>query len=324
VTPSPAISVVVPTRDRPVRLRWLLNALRDQSVGLDRFEVIVANGSQSADTTAMLREHELTRQGLAREIVTGLARLPVQRDLGWRASRAPLVLFTDDDCRPPKDWLERALQAAELHPGAIVQGATSPDPDEIDVLHHAPYARTQQIAPPTIWAQTCNILYPRSVLELVGGFDLEMPGNFAGDDTDLALRAIDAGADYHAAAEMLTYHAVLGGSLLQRLRSGWRWGDLPYLVKRHPRLRDELPMWIFWKRTHALLPLALAGVGLQRRSRLATLLIVPWAATAAPNYTTSPRGRIRATLELPSRAVIDLVEMAALARGSLQHRSILL
>lgn len=320
----PSISIVVPTQDRPIRLRWLLNALGEQTVSRARFEVVVANGSRGSETGALLAQHELTGAGVVRELRTGQDSLPRQRDRGWRATRAPLVLFTDDDCRPPSDWVERALELAERYPGAIVQGATLPDPDEAEVMQHSPYARSQRIVPPTVWAQTCNILYPRAALELVDGFDLEMPANFAGDDTDLALRAIEAGVEYVGAPTMLTYHAVLDGTILTRLRSGWRWGDLPYVVKRHPRLRDELPMWVFWKRTHALLPLAAAGLLLLPRTRLALALLVPWAAQAAPDHSSGPRGRIRSTLELPSRGLFDAVEMVALARGSIRHRSLLL
>jgi glycosyltransferase involved in cell wall biosynthesis len=324
MVPQPLVSVVVPTRDRVTRLRWLLNAMRDQTLDRGRFEIVVANGSRGPETAELLRTHELGRVGVLRELCTGRAPLPAQRDLAWRAAVAPLIAFTDDDCRPPEVWLERILQAAEHHPGAILQGATVPDPEELDILRHSTYARTQMIVPPTRWAQTCNIVYPRSVLERMDGFDLSMPSNFAGDDTDLALRSIAAGVEYVAAPEAVTYHAVWSGSILQRLRSGWRWSDLPYLVKRHPDLRRDLPLWIFWKRTHALLPLALAGVALQRRSRLAPLLMIPWAAQSAPDHTTSPRGRIRSTLELPGRALIDVVEIAALLRGSVRHRSILL
>jgi hypothetical protein len=43
-----------------------------------------------------------------------------------------------------------------------------------------------------------------------------------------------------------------------------------------------------------------------------------------PSYGTSLRGRLRALSELPSHAAIDLVEFAALARGSVRHRSLLL
>jgi len=51
---------------------------------------------------------------------------------------------------------------------------------------------------------------------------------------------------------------------------------------------------------------------------------MPWAAAALPSYGSSPRGRLRAATELPGRAVVDLVELAALARGSVRHRTVLL
>ena len=37
------------------------------------------------------------------------------------------------------------------------------------------------------WAQTCNILYPRELLERIGGF-LDDPPLSMGEDTELALR----------------------------------------------------------------------------------------------------------------------------------------
>ena len=41
MTTEPEISVALATRDRPVRLRWLLNALEEQTLARDRFEVVV-------------------------------------------------------------------------------------------------------------------------------------------------------------------------------------------------------------------------------------------------------------------------------------------
>jgi glycosyltransferase involved in cell wall biosynthesis len=322
--PDPLISIVIPTRDRPIRLRWLLNALADQTLSIDGFEVVVANGSRKPETSDLLRQHRLTQAGVLLELRTGDALLPAQRDLAWRATKAPLVVFTDDDCRPALDWLERALEAAGRSPGAVIQGTTLPDPDEVETLHHAPHARTQHIVPPTIWAQTCNILYPRRVLETVNGFDTSWPANFAGDDTDVALRAIRAGAAFRAGPEMLTYHAVHDGTLVDRIKSGWRWGDLPHLVHRHPQLRRHLPGRYFWKPSHALMTLALTGVVARARRPVALLLALPWALESAPNYSGSLRGRVRSVLELPSHAVIDLAEMTALLRGSVKHRTLLL
>jgi hypothetical protein len=123
---------------------------------------------------------------------------------------------------------------------------------------------------------------------------------------------------------VVTYHAVHAPSLPRRLRGAWRWRDLPRLVKRHPQLRREFPLGIFWKPTHAWLIPGLLGLALARRRPGLALLALPWAARALPDYGRGPRGRLRAAGELPAAAVRDLAEMAALARGSLRHRTLFL
>jgi len=324
----PAITIVVPSHDRPLRLRWLLNALEEQDLERERWEVIVAHDSAGEETDRLLREHPLAAAGVLRHVTfaPGSAGPAQKRNAAWRATRAPLVAFTDDDCRPPAGWVAAALAAAEAHPGAIVQGRTAVDPDELIVKLHAPYARSQEVDPPVEWAQTCNIVYPRSVLEAVGGFDEALP-LAAGEDTDLALRARKAGAPYVGAPEVLTYHAVEDATLRARVKEVWRWQHLPYVPKHHPEVRAHLAGggW-FWKPVHARVPLLVAGLALAaaRRPLLAAAVAAPWAVESLPSYGSSLRGRLRAASELPSHAVIDLVEFAALARGSVRHRCLLL
>ena len=325
MTAVPEISVALATRDRPVRLRWLLNALEEQTLPRERFEVVVANGSTRPETDELLRTHPLARSGVLRHLNVPPAPGPARnRNHCWRATRAPLVLFTDDDCRPPADWLERALEVARRNPGAILQGQTQPDPDEAGIIHACPHARTQRVEPPTVWAETCNIVYPRAVLEQHLGFHEEEPLQ-ACEDTDLALRARDAGTPYRGAPEMLTYHAVDAVSLLDRMRSSRRWVQLPWLARRHPRLRHEtFEARIFWTRTHLCTTLALAGLALATRHRLFALLVIPWIKRAWPSYGPGPRGQLRALSELPGHAAIDLSELAVLAWGSARYRSLVL
>ena len=320
---TPELSVVVPSHDRPLRLRWLLNALEQQTLDRGRWEVIVGHDSSGEETEELLTTHPLARAGVLRHVTLppGTAPPGANRNAAWRIARAPVVVFTDDDCRPPPEWLENALEAARAHPGAIVQGRTLKDPVEHNI-EHATHYHSQRIMPPTAWAECCNILYPRELLERVGGFRED---TYTGEDTDLALRARACGAEYRAAPEMLTYHAVVETTLLKRLRGIWRWQDLPLLIKRHPELRDAFPMWIFWKRTHAWLPFFLLGVHLgQRRGVAWTLLCVPWLVHGLPKHGTDPRGRYRNLLEVPSRLAVDLTEVATLAVGSAKHRSVLI
>jgi hypothetical protein len=319
---SAEIAVVVPSRARPLRLRWLLNALEEQTLSRERFEVIVCHDASSPETEALLRTHPLSAAGVLRHARAAPRSPPgLQRNRGWRLAAAPIVAFTDDDCRPPPEWLERALASAGRCPGAVVQGATRPDPDELAIAMHAPHARSQTIDPPVPWAQTCNIVYPRALLERLGGFDEEMAG---GEDAELAQRAIGAGVSLVGAPEVLTYHAVHSGGLVATLRTLPRWQHLAGLVKRHPSLRGSFVLGMFWRDRHALLLAAIGAAALSRRAAPGLALTAAWGVRAAPSYGPSARGRIRAVAELPGRAIIDLAEIAVLARGSLRYRTFLL
>lgn len=295
----------------------------EQTLPPQRWELIVCHDSAGPETDELLRSHPLALAGRLRHVrlAPGTAPPGRNRNEAWRISNAPLIAFTDDDCRPPPDWLERALAAARRHPGAIVQGATAPDLEEKNIAQHAPWVRTLSIWPPQIWAQACNIIYPREVLEEVGGFPDDM---FVGEDTALAERARARGTPYVAAPEVVTWHAVEESSLLKAIGGAWRWRDLPLLVQRHPRIRRDMHMYLFWKREHVWLPLAALGWLQMRRTRLAALLALPYLAHTLPKRSSYPRGRMRSAFELPGRLAIDTAEIASLAWGSIKHRKLLL
>ncbi len=328
---APSISVVVASHERPLRLLWLLNALEEQTLERERFEVVVCHDSRGERSARILAAHPLSAAGVLSAIALPPGRNPpgAQRNVAWRRARAPLIAFTDDDCRPPPDWLERGLAAAQAHPGAIVQGTTRPDPDELGLLHACAHPHTQDIDPPVDWVQTCNVVYPRAALERAGGFDEGFEG---GEDTDLAWRVRAAGAPLVGAPEVLTYHAVEPRSLRGAVRASWRWRHLPAVVARHPQMRGNASIGqVFWKPRHARLVLAAAGlaaaVGLGRRrggGALAAALAVPWILEAQPSYGGSVRGRLRALAELPGAAAIDAFEVAALAAGSVTARTLFL
>jgi GT2 family glycosyltransferase len=320
---APEISVVVASHDRALRLRWLLNALEQQTLPRDRWEIVVGHDSSGPETERLLESHPLAKAGVLRHVTLppGSAPPGANRNAALKLARAPLIAFTDDDCRPPEDWLANALAAGKANPGAIVQGRTLKDPVEHNI-EHATHFHSQRIIPPTPWAEACNIVYPREAIERVGGFRED---TYTGEDTDLALRCREAGTPYVGAPEMLTYHAIIETGLLKRLRGIWRWQDLPILIKRHPQLRESFPMWIFWKRTHVFLPPFLAGLWLADRRRLPWILLcIPWLIHGLPKHGTDPRGRLRNLAEVPSRVAVDATEFATLTVGSVRHRSLLL
>jgi glycosyltransferase involved in cell wall biosynthesis len=316
------LSVLVPTYNRPLRLRWLLNALEHQTLDRSRWEVVVSSPPGDEATAELLAAHPLAGAGVLRATTRRPGRLGpgANRNAAARLARGPILVFTDDDCRPPATWLESVRDAVRRHPGAIIQGPTLSDPEEMS-MGASPFPRTQAFTRvPRPWAETCNIVYPRELFEQLGGFREDWE---TCEDTDLCIRGQAAGAPYVGETSMLTYHCIQEGTLRDRLREAWRWRHLPQLIKTHPQLREALPLWVFFRRSHAWLPLALAGLALERRNPLWALLMVPWAGQweVKPG---GPEERLSYLLGLPGCAAIDLAEMSTMIAGSIRYRSLML
>ena len=318
------VVVAIPSHRRPARLRALLDMLQRQTLAPERFEIVVCH-TPDEETGELLRGHPVAAAGRLRAIclAPGERGPALQRNRAWQAVEAPRVAFIDDDCRPVPEWLEELLSVAAQNPGAIVEGATRPDPEEAHMLERA-FARSLEVDPPSTFAATCNILYPRPVLERMAGFDESFPS--AGEDTDLMLRAVASGAPHVGAAEAVVWHAVDPGSLLGRLRSLPRWQHLALVVRRHPGIRARLPLGVFWKDSHVRLVPLLAGLALAGATRRPRWLVLalPWLLLRRRWYGWGPRALAAGTRDTTGLLIVDTTELAVMARGSIRYRTLLL
>ncbi len=316
-TARPEIAVVIPTRDRETRLAFALEALAAQTLAAERFEVIVVRVADACD--GPLCE---VPSGLPVRFLTSTVASPaVQRNIGWRAADAPLIVFTDDDCRPPPDWLEQ-LHRAQEDEMTMLQGRTEPDPDEAHLYWGL--ARSWLITSENEWFATCNMAYPRSLLERLDGFDERFPAAW-GEDTDLGLRARELGASQCYVGEALTWHAVLPRSLPAAMREASRREGSVMVVARHPEYREELCWRYFAHVRHARLLLALSGLVAARRFPVvAALAAFPYLRAAFDSRYLSPQGFARQAAHLPVRLSLDLTEIAVFARASIRERVFLI
>ncbi len=313
---DPAISVVIPTKNRDERLARALDGLARQALPRQRFEVIVVRGAPPegpAEAPVGLPVRVLESYGSP-----GAA---TQRNVGWRAARAPLVAFMDDDCRPSPQWLQELLRAADGSM-TILQGRTEPDPEE-SRRGYGLY-RTLRVTGLSPWFETANIAYPRELLELLGGFDEAFP--FAwGEDTDLGIRAVEAVAGRRFVPEALVWHAVHRRSFAEAAREAVQRDSLPALIARHPSQRRALDAWIFARRAHTLLAVAVAGaIAFRRRRALALASAAPYLARHRNRDRGPILGMGRALAELPLRLPVDVLEILALARSSVRNRCLVL
>jgi GT2 family glycosyltransferase len=294
--------------------------LDQQTLERSLWEVVVCHDS-GPETERVLAEHPLAASGTLRftSLPTGTAPPGANRNAALRLARAGTVVFTDDDCRPPRGWLERVLAAVHEHPGAIIQGPVDGDPDE-SAMRRSAFPRTQFVQDvPRAWAECANIVYPRELVERAGGFDERV---LTGEDADLCARTRAAGANFFGDALMLTYHAVEEGSLLDWVRDARRWGDLALLVKRHPELRRGFPLRFFWRPSHGWMLATLLAPCLTPRRVVWGALAARWA--IEHRFHAGTHGRWRRLAALPGWAIIDVAEIFALVRGSIRHRALLL
>ena len=315
------VSVVAATHDRERRLAMLLDSLRAQTLPPESFEVIVVDDG-SSDGTRELLEREVERGDLSLRVIhreRSGGPGPARND-GWRAARAPLVAFTDDDCVADPRWLEAGLAAQGGEERAVVQGRTDPMPSELHL--QGPFSRTLRMEQLGPMYQTANMFYPRALLEELEGFDAaSFP--MVGEDTDLAWRAIAAGATTRFAPEAQVFHAVVPLGPVRYLRTAGRWAECVQLVRRHPELRRaQLFKRFFWHGNHWLLFRVLLAMAL---GRVLPLVVVNW--LRAPyliNLVLRIQRRGGGPLILPYLVLFDVVEMAAMLRASAKYRTLVI
>jgi GT2 family glycosyltransferase/carbonic anhydrase/acetyltransferase-like protein (isoleucine patch superfamily) len=324
------VSVVCSTKDRAPMLPRLFEALGRQTLPADRFELVIVDNGSSDDTSAVLRR--LARSApfptrlLRREPPGGPAR---GRNAGWRAAKAAVVAFTDDDCAPSPEWLESGLAAFEGRDRlAIVQGRTNPEPRQIADLRGL--AASQRIEWESGLYETCNLFVRREALEAVGGFAEDIPVP-AAEDTELAWKVKGLGWESAFARDAVVDHAVHPGRLRDYPRRFAQWAEVHRTLKRTPAVRNGFFLGHFWTRHHAwylLFLLALISSSVLVAAApgwwwLPLVLVLPYVAFLLRSSRESLTLFERVVFA-PVRVVADSVEVATMIVGSVRHRAVLL
>ncbi|MHB1534686.1 MAG: glycosyltransferase family 2 protein [Acidimicrobiales bacterium] len=315
----PLVTVVVPTYRRMARCQRLVDALAEQTLGAEEFEVVVVDNCSADDTFDRLAAWSATLPYRLRPLRTTINRGPAPaRNLGWRHADAPIVAFTDDDCVPEPRWLEAGLGVMEGDAAlGVVQGrTTAPAGAPVDPSWR--WVHRQEIDGPTAHFEGCNVFYRREALEATGGFSETI--GWWGEDAAAGWRVVEAGWRRAFAPDAIVYHDVEARGLRWHLRNGLLESNMVDLAATHPGFRAEAfwRPWAFRSRDAAFVAAA-AGALFSLRWR-------PAAAAALP-YLWMNRGLARGRERLRTVGEVILVDGARSAgqlRGAVRSRILVL
>src|SRR6266542_1375803 len=204
----PFVSVIVPVLNDRARLQVCVSALQRQSYPPECYEVLlVDNGSETS----------ITDLAASRPAVTCLYESRpssyAARNAAIRKARGEIVAYTDADCIPAADWLERAVEHLHTLPiRTILAGRidrTTLDDDAllaVALYDRMFFLRQEEYVRRAGRAVTASLFAPLEAFRAVGLFN---PNLRSGGDFEWTTRARKAGFAIRYADDVIVWHPTI-------------------------------------------------------------------------------------------------------------------
>ncbi len=227
--------MIIPAYNAEDVLPRCLQALEHQTIPQEMYEVIVVDDGSEDNTAALARRYgaqvlKLNHGGPA-----------AARNAGAELARAEIIVFTDADCEPAPDFLERILEPFET---PMVHGARGVYRTQqkslvarfIQLEYEERYERIARIEEEqgTVDAlDTSYAAYRRDVFLQAGGFDTRYR-SAAVEDHELSFRLVQEGHIFRFAPQAAVYHwhvDKMSRYARRKFRIGyWK----AFMAKEHP------------------------------------------------------------------------------------------
>lgn len=251
------VSVVIPTLNRAETLAVTIDRIEQQTVGRDKYEVLVVDNNSSDHTQSVLTQKSAAYPNLRyfKQPKPGAA---ATRNVGIREATGDIVLFIDDDISAQPELIQRHLEYHEQNPeSAVIGTVVAPWENSSDPFLR--YLRDRGIFSPYnitcgrpmdfSYYHTGNVSTSRKLLVKVDGFSEEF-FVYGMEDIELGYRLERTGCRMipgTAARAQHEYFPTYEGFVGRCRQAGYSLGKL---VELHPELRRRFME--NGKRTHVL------------------------------------------------------------------------
>ncbi|MFQ3189354.1 MAG: glycosyltransferase involved in cell wall biosynthesis [Paraglaciecola sp.] len=228
----PLVSVIIPVWNDQDKIKLCLDALKKQSIGNSKLEVIVVDNASTDNTAKVLEDFDWIQ--VLYEPTPGSY---VARNTALKVAKGKYLAFTDSDCVPDSNWLEKCLICAEQQPDfGVIAGevrffqpigkSVEQSADDYETL----FSMNQKINSKNGVSITANFFSKNSVVQKYGGFNSNLK---SGGDHELSKKISDDGKPIVFCKEAFVLHPsrnikellvkrrrVIGGSWDRQLVNG--------------------------------------------------------------------------------------------------------
>lgn len=188
----PFVSIIIPVYNDRDRLTLCLEALEHQTYPKDQYEVIVIdNGSEHPldDLISRFQQVHLTCEDQPGSYAA--------RNRGLQIARGQLLGFTDSDCIPAQDWIEKgvarflATENCGLVAGKIQLFFQQKDhPTVVELFDSRNFLQQHRYIAEDHYGATANLFTSRAIFDAVGPFNAQLK---SGGDREWGQRVYAAG-----------------------------------------------------------------------------------------------------------------------------------
>jgi glycosyltransferase involved in cell wall biosynthesis len=196
------ISIVIPAFNSENTIAQTIEACLQQQYTHGNIEVIIVDDG-STDNTKRIVENYPVRYIFQQN--NGPAKA---RNTGWKEAQGDIICFTDSDCIPHHDWVQKLTTNLSGEDIGAVGGSYSIVNEEFCLaacIHQEILIRHERMSQKVKALGSYNLSVPKKLLEKMGGFN-EAYTQASGEDNDLCYRLIKAGYSLYFEKDALVSH----------------------------------------------------------------------------------------------------------------------
>lgn len=199
------VTVIIPSYNDSDRLQRCLNRVCRQTYSQNSYEVIVVDNGSDEDIRPTVEKYDAVK--LLHEYRSGSY---LARNLGIKHAKGDILAFTDSDCIPASNWIEKGVaQLINTDDCGIIGGRVNlfyknrPNPTAVEIYDSITFFQQQIYIEKAHFSVTANLFTFKYVFEKVGLFNAKLA---SGGDIEWCRRVYASGFELHYADDATVEH----------------------------------------------------------------------------------------------------------------------